>query len=391
MQNPYTLHLLPPTFKTMKIGFEAKRAFKNFTGLGNYARSVIQILAQQNPENQYFLYTPDSPKNPRTNFLFELKNVFIKTAPVKLLKSYWRSKGVVKDLVKDGVELYHGLSHEIPSGLKSKKIKSVVTIHDLIFMRYPHYYKYIDRKIYSYKFKTACLNADTIIAISEQTKRDIISYFGIAESKIKIVYQGCDEAFYKQINIEDLTIIKQKFNLKNDFLLCVGSIEKRKNQLLIVKALKHLPKNIDVVLVGKPTPYQQEITDFVKINNLENRVHILNHVGFSDLPGLYQAAKIFIYPSKFEGFGIPILEALNSGIPVIAAKGSCLEEAGGPQSIYISPTDDLTLAKEINKLLNTPLLYQEMVTEGKKYALNFREVEIANALMQVYKETLAKN
>jgi glycosyltransferase involved in cell wall biosynthesis len=375
----------------MKIGFDAKRAFQNFTGLGNYSRFVIKALAQHQSQNQYFLYAPKAIKNPRTSFLFQLQNVIIKTAPIKWLKSYWRSKGVIKDLVADQVELYHGLSHEIPAGLQQKGIKSVVTIHDLIYLRYPKFFKYIDRKIYDYKFRAACKNADQIIAISEQTKRDIIKYFSTNANKITVVYQSCDEVFYQSASADFKKDIIEKYHLPKQYLLCVGTVEERKNQLLILKALKLLPENISLVLVGKKTDYVKQLGLFIADNKLENRVQFLTDVPFSDLPAIYQLAKIFVYPSRFEGFGIPILEALNSEIPVVAAKGSCLEEAGGPYSIYISPNDEQELATAILKVWNDENLAQQMVMKGKEYALNFKAEKIANDLMEVYQKTKFAN
>ena len=372
----------------MRIGFEAKRAFKNFTGLGNYARSVIQILATLHPENQYFIYTPDRIKNNRTNFLFELPNTIIRSASTKFLKPYWRSRGVVKDLIKDGVELYHGLSHEIPGGLKNAGIKSVVTIHDLIYLRFPHYFKWLDRKIYETKFRSACKNADQIIAISDQTKKDIIHFFGIKEDKIEVVYQGCDPIFYTQQSEEKRNEVKLKYHLPNEFLLCVGTIETRKNQILILKALQQLPENIHLVLVGKTTSYRNILNNFIELHRLELRVHFLENISFSDLPAIYQSAKIFVYPSKFEGFGIPILEALNSGIPVIAATGSCLEEAGGPDSLYIHPDDASELSSTILRLWTGGNLRSQMIEKGKRFALSFREDKVAAHLMRVYQKTM---
>ena len=372
----------------MRIGYEAKRAFKNFTGLGNYARATVQIIAQQFPLNQLFLYSPDIVKNNRTQFLFGITNIFIKTAPIKLLKTYWRSKGVIHDLVRDKIDLYHGLSHEIPSGLKKKGIKSVVTIHDLIFLRFPNYFKSIDRKIYDYKFRRACENADTIIAISEQTKRDIIQFFGINEDKITVVYQGCDPIFYQQVSHAKLIEVKTKFNLPDEFLLCVGTIENRKNQILILKTLPNLPQHIHLVLVGKPTEYCEILKNFINLHKLQNRVHFLHDVSFDDLPAIYHSAKIFIYPSKFEGFGIPILEALNCGVPVIAAKGSCLEEAGGPDSLYIDQDNAPQLLETIKRIFANEDLASKMSLNGKRFALNFREEKIASNLMAVYQKTL---
>jgi glycosyltransferase involved in cell wall biosynthesis len=368
----------------MKIGFEAKRAFQNFTGLGNYSRFVIKTLAENQSQNQYFLYAPKAVKNPRTTFLFNLKNVFIRTAPIKFLKSYWRSKGVIKDLKRDEIELFHGLSHEIPRGLKNVNIKSVVTIHDLIYLRYPRYFKWLDRKIYDFKFRSACKNANKIIAISEQTKRDIIRFFEIDSKKIEVIYQGCDDAFNIIISADEKLKIKKKHNLADEFLLCVGSIEIRKNQLLILKALNLLSPKINLVLVGKKTEYIEILNDFITKNKLGNRIKILSDVSFQDLPTIYQLAKIFIYPSRFEGFGIPILEALNSGVPVIAATGSCLEEAGGPSSIYVSPDSEEELSQAILRLWDNISFQNEMILKGKEYALNFKEKKIANDLLELY-------
>ncbi|OAQ40563.1 mannosyltransferase [Pedobacter psychrophilus] len=368
----------------MKIGFEAKRAFQNFTGLGNYARFVIRILSENQPQNQYFLYAPKAAKNPRTNFLFHLKNVSIVTAPKTFLKSSWRSRGVVRNLKNDGIAIYHGLSHELPIGLKKAKIKSVVTIHDLIYLHYPQYFKWLDRKIYDYKFRSACKNADKIIAISEQTKRDIIQFFEVDAEKIEVIYQGCDASFSKKVSDDEKAKSKAKYNLADEFLLCVGSIETRKNQVLILKALVQLPSNINLVLVGKKTKYVDQLNDFILKNDLKSRVIILSDVSFQDLPAIYQLAKIFVYPSRFEGFGIPILEALTSGIPVIAASGSCLEEAGGPNSVYISPDNEEELAQTILKVWDNNSLQNEMILKGKEYAENFEDEKIAADLIELY-------
>lgn len=372
----------------MKIGFEAKRAFKNYTGLGNYSRFVIQTLAQKFPNHQYHVYTTDLVKNPRTSFLFDCPNIILRTAPIKLFKAYWRSKGVVNDLVKDKIEVYHGLSHEIPSGLKKAGIKSVVTIHDLIYLRFPYYFKTIDRKIYDLKFKSACAQADKIIAISEQTKKDIIHFFKVDEDKIEVVYQDCDPIFHYPADAEQLLEMGNKYQLPNEYILSVGTIENRKNQLLILKALLHLPETIHVVLVGKHTHYAQILINFIELHQLENRVHFLKNVDFKDLPAIYQQAKVFVYSSVFEGFGIPILEALNSGVPVIAVKGSCLEEAGGPNSLYVAKDDAESLAKNLLEIYQNDAMREEMTTKGKKFALNFRAEKIASQLMQVYQKTL---
>jgi glycosyltransferase involved in cell wall biosynthesis len=374
----------------LRIGFDAKRAFLNNTGLGNYSRSVITSLASSFPENEYFLYTTKQIHNSRTAGMLSYPDVTVRTPNIPILKSLWRSRFVVNRLVKDKIDLYHGLSHEIPVAIQNTPIKTVVTIHDLIFLRYPQYYKPADRKIYEIKFRNACKNANKIIAISEQTKRDIIHYFGTDNAKIEVVYQSCDPSFAQKYTPEHLNAIRSKYHLPEKFLLNVGTIEDRKNLMLIVKALSEIPEEIKLVVIGKETPYAEKVKKYLSEHQLENRVLFLEDIPFSDLPAIYQLAKIFIYPSEFEGFGIPILEALNAGVPVIAATGSCLEEAGGSSSLYVAPTDHKALAIAVNNILQDSNLSNNMVVSGKLHAAQFKENAHAENLMRIYKNVLAQ-
>ena len=153
-------------------------------------------------------------------------------------------------LKNNHIQLYHGLTNELPLGIHKSGIKTVVSIHDLIFIRFPELYPYFDRKIYKSKFKYACKIADKIIAISQQTKSDIIKYFGIKEEKIEVIYQGCHPIFQKPLPTEELERIKQQYQLPEKYVLNVGTIEKRKNLLSLVKAIKPL-EDINLVIVGK--------------------------------------------------------------------------------------------------------------------------------------------
>jgi glycosyltransferase involved in cell wall biosynthesis len=372
----------------MKIGYDAKRAFYNNTGLGNYSRWLIKSLAYFHPENSYFLYTPKAKANQRLNFLGDHGNIQTITPQSKFFTSWWRSKGIVKDLQRDGIELYHGLSHELPWSITQSGIKSIVTIHDLIFMRYPKQFGWFNYGVYLAKVKHACKVADKIIAISQKTKDDLIELLNIDPYKIEVVYQGCDVAFKALKNDEQKLSVKTKYNLPDKFLLNVGTIEERKNLLLIVQALKNTPQDIPLVVVGKPKKYAEKVNDYIAANNLTKRVIFLKDIPFDELPVIYQLASIFIYPSRYEGFGIPVLEALNSGTPVIAATGSCLEEAGGPDSRYINPDDADGLSQQISLLLADDNLRRTMATKGREYAENFNDDKLALQLQQVYTNTL---
>jgi len=372
----------------MHIGYDAKRAFLNNTGLGNYSRWLIKGIVTYYPDNRYVLYTPNTKDNRHLTEINRLQHIQTVTPSGKFLLPLWRTKGIVKNLKQDGIQLYHGLSHELPLGIRNSGIKSVLTVHDVIVLRYPQYFGWINRFIYKAKLQYACKAADQIIAISEKTKNDLIELLHVDPAKITVIYQGCDPAFKLYQSDSQRALIRKKYNLPKRYLLTVGTIEERKNLLLVVKALLHAKSSIPLIVVGKATKYLEEVKAFIDTHNLGNRVIFLHDVTFDELPALYQLATVFVYPSRYEGFGIPILEALNSGTPVIAATGSCLEEAGGPDSLYVNPDDERDLAKKINRVWNTPALRQQMITNGFDYARHFEDEKLAGQLMNLYQKTL---
>lgn len=366
----------------MKIGFDGKRATQNLTGLGNYSRYLIRMLAKFHPQNRYIIYALKCPSPEMA-----IADVEYQYPQTKSIKSFWRSYGIVKTLLQDKIDVFHGLSNEIPFGLKKARIPSVVTIHDLIFIRYPQYYSFVDRLIYKFKFRHAASQADKVIAISKQTKQDLIQYFGINEEKIEVIYQDCDPIFHQEVTSLAGDAIKKKYNLPDKYLLNVGTIEERKNLILVVKALLKID-DIHLVVVGRETKYTQTVKHFIKQNHLTERVHFLQNVVYHDLPAIYQQAELFVYPSRFEGFGIPIVEALHSGIPVIAAKGSCLEEAGGPDSIYVNPDDDLDLAIQIKNIIENNETKINMVNSGRQYLEKFDGRQISDQTMHLYQNVI---
>ena len=371
----------------MRIGFDAKRAFSNNTGLGNYSRDTIRLLSENFIENRYFLYTPKKIDSLRIKFALNKENIVIRTPESlinRVIKSYWRSVSIVKDLFTNSIEIYHGLSNELPIGIEKTSIKSIVTIHDLIFIRYPSLFKTIDRKIYYKKSKSACLRANKIIAVSEQTKKDIIDFFNISEDKIIVVYQGCNSIFQKKINIQEKEDINQKYNLPENYLLYVGTIEERKNLITLLTALTKLPKK-KLVVIGNGKSYKIKCLKYINQNNLSERVIFLNNISIKEMAAIYQSAEIMIYPSIFEGFGIPILEALFCKTPVITSNGGCFNEAGGKYSKYIDPMSAEEIKNAIVEITKSSSLKKKMIIEGYKYAQEFTDKKIAKNIMNVYK------
>lgn len=371
----------------VKIAFDAKRAFLNNSGLGNYSRTIIKSLHFFYPNVQQILFTPKTNEGNFVSEISKLPNIEI-NIPTQFIdskiKSYWRSYSITKQLIKNNVDVYHGLSNELPVNIKQFKGKKIVTIHDLIFLRYPHLYSFIDRTIYRKKFYAACKNADVIIAISEETKNDIIDFFNISADKIKVVYQSCDDVYYKVNSEQEIEEVVKQFSLPENYLLYVGTIEERKNLLTIIKSLKEVDSLIPLVVIGKKTDYYKTVLNYISENKLNNRILFLENVSNEQLPIIYKKAAIFIYPSIFEGFGIPILEALVSKTPVITNNSGCFPEAGGPNTIYVDPLDSKKMAQKINQLLQSESLRNEIAEHGYIYAEKFKKEIIAKQLMSIY-------
>ena len=373
------------------IGFDAKRIVRNGTGLGSYGRTLVNDLAQRQ-DLALRLYAPDKGRDDLRSQIVERPNVSFCyphfSSSIHLPSSWWRMKGVVTDLQRDGVQLYHGLSGELPIGIRKSGIRSVVTIHDLIFLRHPEFYNWVDTKIYAWKFRQTLREADHVIAISECTKRDILYYGDIDEQKISIVYQSFSPRFSVEVSEEQRTQVRSAYQLPQRYILNVGSIEARKNILQAVQALLLLPDDVALVMVGRHTPYTDQVLQYVREHHLEERVRVLHGVPDEHLPMLYALAESFVYPSVYEGFGIPIIEAISCGLPVVACSGSCLEEAGGPDSLYVQPGNVEAMAAAIRLTLVGAEGRELRIENSKKYIRRFSGCNVASQVVYVYQSLL---
>ena len=369
----------------MKIGFDAKRAFLNASGLGNYSRNTLNALRLYYPQNQYTLFTPEIRKELFKNY--SDFDVISPDSPVaKLFKSMWRSFSINGQLQKREIDLFHGLSNELPDGIHRNNVPAVVTIHDLIFMRYPEFYRPVDRKIYYRKAKYACESADKIIAISDQTRKEIIHYFNINPDKIEVLYQSVSSSYFKNTEYDDLIL---KYDLPVTFILSVGTIEQRKNQLAILKALHQTGIKIPVVFVGNPTTYSATLLKYISEKGMEKQVKFLNNIPKKDLAGLYRKAVLSIYISFFEGFGLPVIESMASGCPVITSTVSCLPETAGGAAILCDPSNYKQIGGKIKMLLKNESDRTDLIRKGKERAELFHPLKYAQNLVSLYAKILS--
>ena len=371
----------------MKIAYDGKRAVMNNTGLGNYSRLLVDVLATRFPENEYLLYTPELRKNARLEEVLRNGNVKVVTPDEiasRVMSSLWRVSGITGQLRHDGIDLMHGLSGELPLTIKGSGIPSVVTMHDVIFRRFPECYGEIDRRIYDYKFRKAVHNATRVIAISESTKRDIVNDYGVEPEKVDVVYQGCSSIFKHTPSVKEIQEVKEKYGITRPYIISVGTIEQRKNQIMAVRGIRGLPDELDLVLVGRRTGYAGTLDQYIHAYSMGNRVKFIENARFADLPALYAGALCSSYTSRYEGFGLPVIESLNVGTPVIVATGSCLEEAGGPSTPAVDPDDIEEWINVIKEMINFPGVRAQVAHEGKKYVDRFNDEAMADGTMAVY-------
>lgn len=369
----------------MQIGFEAKRLFLNDRGLGNYARNLLYGLVKYTSEHDYHLFTPKYSESHINTEYINANTLSIHT-PTGLLgaisKSAWRSLGLGKDIKKNKIDVFHGLAQELPKDIRKSGSKSIVTIHDLIFLKHPEFYKPIDRKIYLSKARFAVQNADHIIAISEQTKGDIINTFKLPEEKISVIYQSCNEVFYDKRSTDELSFVQQKWNLPQDYILYVGALNENKNVKVILKALNILKGKLDIplVIIGKGETYKKTLIEYATKHGLLKQLIFASNVADPtplELSSFYQLASVFVFPSFYEGFGIPILESRFSDTPVIASNSSCLQEPGGEESFYFDPTK----AEELADLIKSTLAMNEY---SKGNIHQFKNEHSIESLLKLY-------
>ena len=375
----------------MHIGYDAKRLFNNFTGLGNYSRTLIDTLTAEFPDNEYLLYTPKIKDDASVRPYCSKEHCQTHVPEGIVRGSLWRSCGLARDLQRDKVDLFHGLSHELPHGLARARIPAVVTMHDVAWRTFPAMYHRWDRAIYDLKARHACREAQRIVAISEATKRDVCDFYNVEEEKVEVIYQPVQGLYYAEPNKE---LAQQRLKgylpqLPADYLLYVGSVNSRKNLLGIVRALEAIPESerLPLVVVGNGREYLEEVNSYVRSHQLSQWFLLFTNIYDNRLLRyLYECAAAFVYPSFSEGFGLPVVEAQLCGLPVVTSNVSCLPEAGGPHALLANPQEPESIAHAIRTLLADDEARRERGRNSRQWAFeNFAPARLAKQMMQMYR------
>jgi glycosyltransferase involved in cell wall biosynthesis len=359
-----------------KIAFDAKRIFNNLTGLGNYSRTLVKNIVEAYPEHEYHLFTPSIKDSSETKY-FLTDRFVVHTPKIKLLGSIWRSTFIPSIIKKKKINIYHGLSHELPLFNIDKACKTVLTIHDLIYELYPNQFPLLDRLGYQIKYKKSINKADKIVAISESTKADLVNLYGTHESKINVIYQAANTYFKPAKIIKPLK--------ERDYFLFVGSIIERKGVDKLISVYEQHPDLAQLKLIGGGGEYKQKMQSKVQSLNLEHKIEFVNQVSNLELLQYYQNAIATILISQYEGFGIPMIESLLCKTPVITSNISSLPEACGPGGILVNP-DDISALHDAMVNIQDLDMWSKLQSNGNEHVIsNFEGVALAHRMMKLYK------
>lgn len=381
----------------MNIGFDGKRAFQNSTGLGNYIRSLVAILSRHYPHNRYILFAPKQTDLFTAKSFSKVDAVFPKSSFYKKFASLWRRIGMINEIKKAQLDIFHGVSNELPRGIEKVNIKTVVTVHDLIFERFPKTYNFDERYVHRWKIKHACKVADAVIAISQQTRDDLVNFYKVKASKIYVCYQSCNPIFEIKSSPKENEVVKKRYGLPAKYFLFVSSIAPRKNLVAICEAMILLKEKIDIplVVIGNGKKEKEAAKALMQSNDMLEKLILLNDLPQSkksafttaaDFPAIYQQALALIYPSVFEGFGMPVLEAFWSGAPVICSNASSLIEICADAALYFPPSDHQLLATHMWNIANDKNLADNLREKGFQRTRHFAREKYAEDMMQIYQQ-----
>jgi len=371
------------------IGFDAKYANVGNSTLSSYARFIIEAIAEACPRHSYLrMYIPRRNEHEEYELLADRPNVESMEPDGSLwrkLPELWRIYRIGSDMKRGDVSLYHSLTSFLPYGLEHRGIRSIVTVHNLEFLRLRGFFSPIHNLYRRLTMLSSLHRADRIIALSESLKHDLIRYLHIDADKIDVIYRGCHRRFTQPLDSQTIAKVKERYHLPERYMLIVGTHQPRKNIGHLIETLSKVESDFSLLFVGRATTYTEHILHRIKSLGLGDRVTMLHGVADEDMPVLYHLALAHVVPSLYEGFSTTIVEAITVGTPVIAAKGSSLEEAGGPSSIYVDSEDREALARAMLRVATDSDLREHMIEEGRAYASRFRPEVIAYNLLNCYR------
>lgn len=370
----------------MHICLDVSPTVQKHAGLGRYAGEIARALGEYKSQHQLSLFYNREGEAELPDYL---KHLPYRT--VKAGNKPWRMGVLLSQMIRwpmdqtfGAVDIFHATNHLLAH---FRQARTVYTLHDLIFLRYPEYHLPYNRWYLTLAMPRYLRAADVIVTPSEWSKQDAMAYYGLPESKIKVIYEAPAPTFHPITDPANLARVKQQHQLPEKFILNVGTIEPRKNLSRLLEAFQPLLANwpdLKLVLIGKKGWLYESFFQRLQALGLEEAVIFPGYVTEADLPAFYQLAEVFVFPSLSEGFGLPPLEAMACGVPVVSSNSSSIPEVVGEAGLLVDPTDTAALHQALRRVLANGDLRAELKRQGLLQAQKFSWQRAVDELEEVY-------
>lgn len=372
----------------MNIAVDLTPVPKSKAGVGRYIVNLVEWLQKIDNKNNYYLIVQDDDKDS-----FPVKNTNFRQVPVKskylrnvLLRLVWEQIILPFKLKKLNADILHSPHYTIPY---FSLVKSVVTFHDMTYFIIPQMHTLIKRFMFRAYIRLTAKRAAGILSVSDSTAQDMVRLLGMDRSKIAVTPLGVDERFFETIN-PDHSIL-ESYGIDKEYFLYVGTIEPRKNLVRLIKAYSCLSSEAKdkyrLVICGQKGWMYNEVLELIQTDGLEDHIRFTGFVKDEDLPAIYRGAKLFLYVSLYEGFGIPLIEAMARGVPCITSDLSSMKEIAGEACLKINPYEENEIKNAIIELLKNEELYDSLKEKGMAQAKKFRWIDCAKKTLEAYEKT----
>jgi glycosyltransferase involved in cell wall biosynthesis len=375
------------------VGIDYTPAYEQGGGIGRYVRELVTALAFQDQETIYRLFVSGArvdelPVPPANNFIWKSTQI----SPTWLARIWHRARlGIPVEVFTGRVDLYHATDFVLPPTLSGTR--TLLTVHDLSFVRVPDS---ASPKLKSYLdvvVPRSVINADHVLADSYATKKDLVELYGVPDEKVTVLLSGVDSRFYQVKDSSAIMTTRSLYNLdeSSPYILSVGTVQPRKNYGLLIKALAQLRSkgyDLSLVIAGGKGWLEDPIYQTLHDEQMENYVHFIGFADEEHLPALYSGACCLAFPSLYEGFGLPVLEAMACGTPVITSNVSSLPEVAGDAALLVNPYNLDELVHALQRLIDDNDLRQQLIERGLERVKQFTWVKAARQLRQIYADLL---
>jgi len=378
----------------LRIGINARYLQRHITGIERYTMELIKSMSEIDDIDRFMLFFNKHEKVPEITKSPNFEN-YVSPFPTKMvfMRILWEELILYREIKKKKIDVFHGPSFVVPF-FKPKRCKYVNTIHDLSWFYYPESFTFFNRLFFKLFLPRSIKNSDIVIADSRSTKKDIIKFFHAEPAKIKVVYLGIDEDFSKSAENGVNEGILRKYKIPKEYILSIGSLLPRKNVVNMIKAFNGLKKKglkEKLVIIGREAWLYEQIFSVIKDLGIEEEVIFTGYVGDKDLPYLYSMAKLLLFPSLYEGFGLPILEAMACGCPVITSNVSSMPEVAGDATVLIDPKSVKEITAAMDSIINDRKLRSKLIKRGYEQAKKFSWKKTAEETLDIYNKVSRMN